>query len=349
MTEQQEVLKLSDPGDMLEAIPYLVGFRPRHSLVLLGLHGARVRVTLRMDLSDAMRPGALRDTAAVLGRADVSSVIAVVYWDPVAQLPLIAPDAGSYEEGEDLPAAHLAADVARVLERNAIQLLDALLVVEDQWWSYVGRAAGCACCEQARQLPGDTSPAAASAVFAGMVRLTDRDALADTLAPQPADQRARLTPLIRSCEDAGVQAAVDGRSLRERRSVKRALFTAAREADGALIARVTLTVTDAELARFAVGLSDVAVRDALWLAIDQRRLDGRPFWLDLLARLPSPYDCAPLFLFGWSSWRDGNGALAAMAAERALASNPDYTAADLLLQAARNGLDPFRTPRLRVR
>jgi len=84
------------------------------------------------------------------------------------------------------------------------------------------------------------------------------------------------------------------------------------------------------------------------LAIDQKRLDGRGLWHDLLHRLPSPYDCAPLFLFGWASWREGNGSLAAMAARRALASEPSYSAADLLLGAIQHGLDPFRTPRLRL-
>jgi hypothetical protein len=37
-----------------------------------------------------------------------------------------------------------------------------------------------------------------------------------------------------------------------------------------------------------------------------------------------------------------------MAARRALASQPGYTAAELLLSAIGQGLDPFRTPRLRL-
>jgi Domain of unknown function (DUF4192) len=106
-------------------------------------------------------------------------------------------------------------------------------------------------------------------------------------------------------------------------------------------------VTAAVLSRFAVGLIEISIRDALWLAIDQERLDGRAFWLQLLQRLPAPYDSAPLFLFGWATWRDGNGTLAAMAAQRALTSDPGCTAAELLLSAITNGLDPFRTPKLR--
>ena len=66
-------------------------------------------------------------------------------------------------------------------------------------------------------------------------------------------------------------------------------------------------------------------------------------------RLPGPYDAAPLFLFGWASWRAGNGALAGIAAERAVTSDPAYSAADLLLAALSRGLDPRRLPRLRAR
>ena len=88
----------------------------------------------------------------------------------------------------------------------------------------------------------------------------------------------------------------------------------------------------------------------LWaLAADSRRIDGRPLWQALGRRLPAPYDAAPLLLFGWISWRRGNGALARTAAERALASNPHYTAAELLLGALSRGADPRRVPRLRLR
>jgi hypothetical protein len=69
--------------------------------------------------------------------------------------------------------------------------------------------------------------------------------------------------------------------------------------------------------------------------------------LDLLTRLPAPYDAAPLFLFGWSQWRAGNGTLAGIAAERAQVSDPGYSAAGLLLAALGHGLDPRATPPLR--
>jgi len=79
-----------------------------------------------------------------------------------------------------------------------------------------------------------------------------------------------------------------------------------------------------------------------------RRLTGIQLWVNLARRLPNPYDGAPLFLAAWSTWRDGNGALAGIAAELALESDPGYSAADLLLAALARGLDPHTLPKLRL-
>jgi hypothetical protein len=189
----------------------------------------------------------------------------------------------------------------------------------------------------------------ATAVFAGLQARPSRAAVEAVLDHDPDSQRERYLLDIEFAEHAMVQAAIEGQLMRAHRSVKRTLFAAAREADRTLFPNPQSDLSPARLGRFAVGLSEIAIRDALWLAIDQERLDGRALWLRLLQRLPAPYDSAPLFLFGWATWRDGNGTLAAMAAQRALASEPGYTAAELLLSAIQNGLDPFRTPKLRPR
>src|SRR4051812_23652847 len=47
------VLRMRDPGELLAALPYLLGFHPRDSLVVLafgGRSGRRVGLTQRVDL-----------------------------------------------------------------------------------------------------------------------------------------------------------------------------------------------------------------------------------------------------------------------------------------------------------
>jgi hypothetical protein len=127
----------------------------------------------------------------------------------------------------------------------------------------------------------------------------------------------------------------DGRYFR---LVKRELFAAARTA---------AAVDDRQAARFALALEHLPTRDAVWLAVDDGRIDGRPLWTDLARRAPGPYAAAPLFLLGWASWRHGDGALARIAAQRALRRAPGYTAAELLVSVLHHGLGPQDMPRLR--
>ncbi len=193
-------------------------------------------------------------------------------------------------------------------------------------------------------MPGAPSAFAAAATVDGRVALADRSALERLLDPLPDQRRAALESELRECERRSVEATLAGTDARLDRSLKREVFAAAR----ACAAPAWPGVDDATAARFGVALSRLAVRDPVWMAMDDGRLDGRPLWRELARRLPSPYDAAPLFLFGWATWRSGDGALAGIAAERAVASDPGYTAADLLLAALSHGVDPRRLPRLRL-
>ena len=53
---------------------------------------------------------------------------------------------------------------------------------------------------------------------------------------------------------------LDPRVERERRSVKRALFAAARDSDQALFPQPTVNLSSAKVGRFAVGLADIEIR-----------------------------------------------------------------------------------------
>lgn len=336
VSDDTSALTVRTPGDLLEAIPYLLGFRPRDSLVIVGLADTRVTVTARVDLSELGDGAVLAETMCVLGNSEATQVIAAVYDDTSSGLVKQA-----------LPHRAMVDVFAGCAARFGIDVVDAVLVCAGRWWSYA--CADDACCpDEGRELPGDASPARAAATYAGLVALADRDELAALLEPADAAERAALEPAIAEHENLVMSAVVGGYDGRRQRSVKRAIFAAARDADSSLFPGDGRGVPDDEACRFAVALTEHAIRDAVWLAVDQGRLDGRGLWRDLARRLPEPYDAAPLFLYGWACWRDGNGASAGMAAERALASDPDYTAAELLRGALAHGLDPHRTPRLRM-
>jgi Domain of unknown function (DUF4192) len=324
--------RISGPGEMLQAVPYLLGFHPQRSLVLIGLAAGRLVVTARLDLADAAR-GAVPHAVATMVRGGSTSFVAVVYDDDAVR------------DGPGPPTwAELVVAVETEVEAAEAQLLDALLVIDNRWWAYTCTDVAC-CPAEGQPLPSAPSAFTAAATVDGVVALPSRAALDAVLDPLPEGERDRLTALIAAAERAGARLTLDGLARRWEISVKRAIFRAARAADQPGWAGPP---DDDEVARCGAALRVVAIRDAVWAAIDNRRLDGRPLWRELGRRLPSPYDAPPLFLYGWASWRAGDGASANIAADRVLASDPHYTAADLLVAAISAGVDPRRLPRLRL-
>lgn len=323
---------ISGPAELAQAIPYLLGFHPRDSLVLVGLSAKALVVTARLDIADA--PAAVPHTLRAMVRGGAAEVIAAIYLD--------GSDAAEITSAGSLPLTGLAQDLSEAADLAGCNLLDVLLVAGRRQWSYFCGSAQC-CPPEGRVLGDEASAFVAAATYAGMVALPDRDSVADQLTPLPNERRAALLGLIDHAEQAAEQAFLDGRGARHQRSVKRAIFAAARAAS---VPRWTAP-TDTEVARFGAALAQTAVRDAVWMAIDDGRLDGRELWRDLARRLPEPYDAPALFLFAWDVWRKGDGTLAGMAAERAVSSDPTYSTADLLLAALSHGLSPRRLPRLR--
>jgi len=330
------------PADLLQAVPYLLGFHPVDSLVLVGFEGAHLVVTARMDLTDVAEPAAVAHTLAAITRGGATRVLCVVY----DSVPAVGPPSWG----------GLAAALQGDCDLAGCELSDVLRVAGGHWWSLLCTDPHC-CPAGGNLLPEGPSPFVAAATYAGVVALPDRQALAATLQAQPAALRARLRPLLHEHERAASRATTgggaggsDGSGTRYERERLRALFAAARRASlGEGNARGDIELSDAELAAHAVALTALGVLDGIWLAIDDGRLDGRGLWREMARRLPTPYDAPPLFLFGWANWRHGNGALALIAAERAIESDPQYTAADLLLATLSHGLDPRHTPPLRPR
>ena len=48
-------LNLTSPGELITAIPFLLGFHPRRSVLLMALRQRRLSLTQRLDLPDPAR------------------------------------------------------------------------------------------------------------------------------------------------------------------------------------------------------------------------------------------------------------------------------------------------------
>ena len=102
-------------------------------------------------------------------------------------------------------------------------------------------------------------------------------------------------------------------------------------------------LTPPELARLAVSLTDVDLRDALvaWICPVALTLDLVPEALreQMVDLLP-----APLTVLASFTWWRGDGALTRIALDRALAVDPDYRLARLLSRMVDLAIRPFGVP-----
>lgn len=341
-TTDQPVIRITCPRDLVDLVPYLVGFWPTESLVLVSLRGSKRRVglTLRVDLG-GVRSGseALDSCATHLARAGARGVMVLIYRDRVSGTD--AGKAGTARRA--LPDARLADRVTRKVRMRGIDVDEALLVTRDRWWSYLCDDRSCCPPEGHRIAPADRpSPVVAAATVAGLVAAPDRGSLERSVEPAAAADRAAVAALV-----ADAQARADARGGDDDRRYRAGVVDeVAAAVAGQRSGRTRLD--DDVVARLLVALRDIGIRDhCCGYAAGDDSAAMQSLSMQLARRATAPYDVAPYTVLAWCAWRDGNGALARIAVERALRSDGGYALATLLEQALDCGIDPgvWRDPR----
>lgn len=325
-------VRIRDVGEIAAALPYLLGYRPRESVVLLSLggqSGRRVGLTVRADIPP---PEHNRELAAVLSRSLCTG-------RPDGALVLIVSEVADEDVMgvPDLPHRDLVWELCRALSRLGVPVGDVVLVREGRWWSY-----DCpdSCCAPGAGtfLPAGVTELEVASIATGTVVADDRADLLARIGPQPgADPRA----MAAACAQVGVElsAAVldSGPEAVTTRSWSAVRDAAARYRPGS----VAGSAADDEIARVVWALRDVEVRDlALGLALGADADGAEQLWTECTRRAPAPLDVAPATLLAVSAWLRGDGAMANIALGRALESDPGYPLARLL----RDGLAACLTP-----
>jgi hypothetical protein len=229
------------------------------------------------------------------------------------------------------------------LRRADITLHDMLRVDSGRYWSYACQDPRCC---PAEGVPFDVAahPAAAVMSAAGNKALRDRAALAASITPlgglaeesmRQATGRAerQAAALIRAGAASGRKNGVAERVATEG-------LRAVSEAIGVYRRGGRLTGDD-RFAWLGVVLTDLRVRDDAWARMVPEHVDAHlRLWTDVVRRVAPRYVPAPASLLAFAAWQAGNGALANVAAQRALAADPGYSMALLLLEAIGAGLPP---------
>lgn len=366
-----QIVKAASLRDVVAVVPFECGFHPRHSLVVLSLRGRRLGVgqVARADLPTPEDAAELvADLVASVVRDQASASIVVVYddqpWDSQAPPHL-----------DLVTALRAALDGARAPAREAVYVTP-----ERYWsylcrtlgccpseggsvaaamTSPVAAAlvlAGVAPLptrEHLRARLRPSGPLVVAAVadsawrclaaFAGEV---------DRSGPQAEERLAAPTPDRR-------RLAAEATTLLDRLlpGYRAGAPTMTHDEAGQLVAYLQIVpVRDELLVRYCrvgvplpagAGLSGAGHgRDALPGLGAQAPPDPTleepmgHLLVDLCARIEGPLAAAPLSLLAWHSWARGEGALARIAVDRALAEDPSYRLAALLTAALAHGLAP---------
>jgi hypothetical protein len=307
-------LTLASPADVLAAVPYLVGFHPSASLIVLGIVRNQVQLAARWNLP--LPPEALLPLEPALTREHVEEVILIGYGDGPQVTPAID-------------------QTRRLAARLGVQVGEALRCHGGRYWSYVCDLAHC-CPPEGTPYDPTTSHVAAEATVHGMVALPDRASLERTL--------SSLTGPVRLSMRNATATAVAAVRSRFAKTADAEGFAREFVTQGLVRVRAALAVhaaggrlDDAEAARLGLDLAVIRVRDEAWTLMDDSHTG---LWKDLTRRLEPPFVPAAASRLAMSSWRTGDSVLAVIALERALAIDPSYSMANLLMHALQNLLAP---------
>jgi hypothetical protein len=344
-------IRVTCPADLVGAVPYLVGFTPRRSLVVISLREPRLHCGLvaRADLPEQVADvGPLAGELAAQLLADQPVEVALLVYDGVPWRPAARP----WQELVDA--------VERALAREGVRVREACFVGEQAFWSYRCWDPGC-CPDQGTPLvEAASAPAAAALVVAGRAPACDREDLRRLVAAGRPDVTAAVAGLAERCW----ADLVDGDPEAGREQVVR-LF-------GELVdrhtdpRRVVRSGNDSEVAQLVAGLADTTIRDEVamrWVSWLAEGPDAQPSGTPIgMTALPPTHDAVtsvllelarfsdgewavgPLTLYALQCWQAGDGALANLAIERALLLDPDYRMALLVEAVLRAGIAPRRQP-----
>ncbi|WDQ02235.1 DUF4192 domain-containing protein [Micromonospora chalcea] len=312
-------LTVRSPADLVTAVPYLLGFRPSDgSIVVIASRDRRIVFAARSDLPTPSTPASQPvDLAANL-------IPVVRRQQPITDLMIVG-----YGDTDHLDPA--LRTVGEAFTASGIPVRELLRVTGTRVFNLDCDNPAC-CPPQGTPFDPTASLIAVQATAAGLVALPDRAAVAARSAPVDGAARDGIRDATRAAATRLKTVSAAGSTGVDEAGAQ-AVRDALRQHDGGK------RLTDDEVAWLTLLLKRPSVRD---LAVDLTEPNDRhvTLWADVTRRAEEALVPAPATLLAVTAWRCGDGALAAMAADRALQVDPAYGLAGLLRQALHAGLPP---------
>ena len=326
-TAPPPVIRLRTPPDVLAAIPFVIGYHPSESVVVLALRDRDMTVAARDDL-----PQPDEGRAGVIERAGYLATMVVRVGGNAVFL-------AGYGPAERADPVML--ELMDELAFQGVRVLEALRVDDGRYWSYL--CSNPDCCPPDGKLDESASSAvAAQWVVAGRVARRDRTEWEAQLSEATGPEREAMFEAANRATDRLLALISTTGTERE---VAVALLAAARSAvDGAVeYIRAGGRPDDDLVAWLSVLVMDTDVRHQAWIGIKRAGPDldhHYALWTEVVRRCERDLMPAPACLLAFAAWRTGDGGVARLALERALRSDPGYPMAIRMLQLLADGVSP---------
>ena len=314
---------LTSPHDLLAAIPFLIGYHPTDSLVIVSLKEDCVGMAMRVDYPtiDAVNsPGTYDALIYHLVRESAQGALVVAY----------VPDGRN--DGEEILAS-----ISTSLSQVEIPTREALLISNGRWRSVLCGDLEC-CPPEGNELPEiSSSRVAVEQVAEGRpMPYGNREGMADSISSLPLSTDAQFVSEVgkahidpestdtQSAQREGALAILDLASRFAQGSLGRDI-----EGDQKLAAKVLGSLSEIQVRDFALGSHDETTIELYWT-----------MWRYLVRIAPAGFIAPVASLLAALSYEKGEGALAQRCLDRALADEPSYSLAGLLRRVFSAGWPP---------
>ena len=307
---------LTSAHDLITAVPFILGFHPSDSIVVVAVNGDEIGMAMRIDLPDQLDSDAIDLLAHHLIRNNATAALLLAY------LPEGRNDGDS-----------LLISIGAGFLRSEIEIQESLVIQSGRYRSIICRDESC-CPTNGKSLPDISgSLIAAEHVVAGIpMPYSSISELVESLSADPiatdSDWMRQVSIFAIDSEDPDIQSLRrDGVETME--LLLDCYRTGRGGADRTLVARMIGRMSDIQVRDYALGVHGEDTFDLYFT-----------MWRELMRVAPAGFLAPIAAIVAAMAYESGDGALAHKALDRAVEDCADYPLAGLLRRVFNAGWPP---------
>ena len=307
---------LTSAHDLITAVPFLIGFHPTNSIVLISVKEEAIGMAMRIDLPPSLNSDSIDLLAHHFIRDDAKAALIVAY----------LPD--ERDDGDSLLIA-----LGAGLIRNGIEIQESIVVQDGRYRSFICRDLSC-CPPLGKDLPAfEESQIAVEHVVAGIpMPYGDISELIETLSADVSSLDLKWSDEVNRFlieEDAESISELRRDGIETMDLLLDEYRMGRGPSERTLVARMIGRMSDVQVRDYALGVHGEDTFDLYFM-----------MWRELLRLAPRGFVAPIACIVAAMSYENGDGALAQKALDRAIEDDEQYPLAGLLRRVFNAGWPP---------